>query len=45
MIDPHVEPGALSRGPEGKVVVEVHRVVRDLVGKLLADKIVRLCLR
>ena len=38
MVDPHVEPVAFSRGPEGQVVVEVHQVVRDLEGNLLADK-------
>jgi hypothetical protein len=40
MIDPHVEPVAFSRGHEGRVVVEVHQVVRDLDGNLLADKTV-----
>ncbi|SRR6266852_3590339 len=40
MIDPHVEPVAFARGPEGEVVVEVHQVVRDLNGNLLADKMV-----
>jgi hypothetical protein len=40
MIDPHVEPVAFSSGPEGEVAVEVHQVVRDLNGDLLADKLV-----
>jgi hypothetical protein len=40
MIDPHVEPVSFSRGSEGEVVVEVHQVVRDLNGDLLADKLV-----
>ncbi|SRR5713226_2605091 len=40
MIDPHVEPVAFAHGPEGEVVVEVHQVVRDLNGNLLADKMV-----
>ena len=38
MIDPHVEPVAFSRGPEGEVIVEVHQIVRDLNGNLLLDK-------
>lgn len=38
--DPHVEPVALSRGPEGEIIVEVHQVVRDLQGNLIADKLV-----
>ena len=37
-IDPHVEPVTIARGSEGEVIVEVHQVVRDLSGNLLADK-------
>lgn len=40
MIDPRVEPVAFADGPDGEVVVEVHQVVRDLNGNLLADKMV-----
>lgn len=40
MIDPHVEPVTFAQGPEGEVVAEVHQVVRDLNGNLLADKMV-----
>lgn len=40
MIDPHVDPVAFSRSHEGEVFVEVHQVVRDLAGNLLADKLV-----
>jgi hypothetical protein len=40
MFDPHVEPVAFSKGPEGEVTVEVHQIVRDLNGNLLADKLV-----
>lgn len=40
MIDPHVQPIEFSNGSEGEVVVEVHQVVRDLDGNLLADKMV-----
>ena len=39
-IDPHVDPVAIARGSEGEVIVEVHQVVRDLSGVLLADKMV-----
>jgi hypothetical protein len=38
MIDPHVVPLEFSTGPDGETVVEVHQTVRDLGGKLLADK-------
>ena len=40
MMDPHVEPVEFSDGPDGEVVVEVHQVVRDLGGKVLADRVV-----
>ncbi len=40
MIDPRVEPNEFSNGPEGEIVVEVHQVVHDLNGNLLADKMV-----
>lgn len=40
MVDPHVEPLAFARDLQGKIVVEVHQVVRDLSGNLLADKVV-----
>jgi len=38
MVDPHVEPLEFSTGLEGEIVIEVHQVVRDLNGNLLADK-------
>jgi ketosteroid isomerase-like protein len=40
MIDPHVEPVEFSKGPEGEIIVEVHQIVRDPDGALLADKLV-----
>ena len=40
MIDPRVEPVKFSYGSEGEVVVEVHQIVRDLNGNLLADRMV-----
>lgn len=40
IIDPHVEPVRFTKGTAGEVVIEVHTVVRDLNGGLLADKIV-----
>jgi hypothetical protein len=39
-INPHVEPVAFAYGPEGEMVVEVHQLVRDLNGNVLADKTV-----
>lgn len=40
MINPHVEPLSFVCGAEGEVIVEVHTVVHDLEGTLLADKTV-----
>jgi nuclear transport factor 2 (NTF2) superfamily protein len=40
MIDPHVEPVEFSIGSGGEVVVEVHKIVRDLQGNLLVDQMV-----
>jgi len=36
-IDPHVEPEGFATDAEGRVVVDVHQVVRDPEGNLLAD--------
>jgi nuclear transport factor 2 (NTF2) superfamily protein len=40
VIDPHVDPIKFSRGAQDQVVVEVHQTVRDLSGKLLAERMV-----
>jgi hypothetical protein len=40
MIDPRVEPLRMERDANGRMVVEVHQVVRDLNGSPLLDKIV-----
>lgn len=37
-IDPRVDPEAFSEGDAGRIAVEVHQVVRDLKGNLLADR-------
>jgi hypothetical protein len=39
-LDPHVEPLRISRDHAGRMVVEVHQVVRDLNGAVLLDTIV-----
>lgn len=41
LIDPTVEPQRIRTDPEGRVVVDVHQVVRDLAGVLLVDGIVQ----
>jgi hypothetical protein len=40
-IDPHVDPVAFHQDAPGQVLVEVHQVVRDLAGAVLADEQVR----
>ncbi len=40
LVDPHVEPIGFSAGRDGEIEVEVHQVVRDLKGHVLADKMV-----
>jgi hypothetical protein len=40
MVDPHVEPVTIKRGEDGVWVVEVHQVVKDLEGNMLADAVV-----
>ena len=39
-IDPRVDPVSIELLEDGRVDVEVHQVVRDLDGKLMADSIV-----
>lgn len=37
-IDPHVEPVAFHPEEDGSILVEVHQLVRDLAGAVLADE-------
>jgi len=37
IVGPHVDPVKIEPDAQGRVVVEVHQVVRDLEGKLLLD--------
>ena len=40
IFDPHVDPVSIEQDDEGRWVVEVHQVVRDLQSNLLLDTIV-----
>lgn len=40
-IDPRVEPRGFFTDPMGAIVVDVHQVVRDLSGNLLAERMVQ----
>jgi ketosteroid isomerase-like protein len=41
LVDPHVEPVAFKTDEGGKIVVDVHQVVRDLAGAVLLDRTVQ----
>ena len=41
MFDPHVYPVGFESNNEGRIVTQVHQVVRDLSGKVLMDRMVR----
>jgi SnoaL-like domain len=41
MLDPHVEPVSFAKSPDGRTVVQVHQVVKDLSGKLIVDHMVQ----
>lgn len=40
-IDPHVAPTRMNLDDTGRIVVDVHQVVRDLSGSLLVDRMVQ----
>jgi ketosteroid isomerase-like protein len=40
MVDPHVEPKTFDVDSDGRIVVGVYQVVRDLSGKVLLDRMV-----
>jgi hypothetical protein len=41
LVNPHVEPQGFHPDEHGKMVVDVHQVVRDLEGNLIADRMVQ----
>jgi hypothetical protein len=41
LVDPHVETVAFKTDEGGKIVVDVHQVVRDLAGAVLLDRTVQ----
>ncbi len=40
MIDPHVDPVTFEQENDGRIVIRVHQVVKELTGKLLMDRMV-----
>ena len=41
LIDPSVEPVGFEADEQGRTIVNVHQVVRDLAGNVIVDKMVR----
>ena len=41
LIDPHVEPLRMQAEDSGRIVVDVHQVVRDLSGAVIQDRTVQ----
>jgi ketosteroid isomerase-like protein len=41
VIDPHVEPRRFTTDEAGRIVVDVHQVVRGLTGGVLSDQMVQ----
>lgn len=41
LINPHVEPQGFQQDQHGRIVVDVHQVVHDLQGNLVADQMVQ----
>jgi hypothetical protein len=41
MIDPRVDPVSFIADESGRIIVDVHQVVRDLTGKQLLDRMVQ----
>ena len=40
-IDPRVEPRGFAAAADGRIVVDVHQVVRDTAGNVVADRMVQ----
>src|SRR5687767_13274979 len=41
LIDPHVEPQGFTTDEEGRIIADVHAVVRDLAGNVIADQMIQ----
>lgn len=41
LIDPTVEPQHFNSDDQGRIVVDVHQVVRDRAGKVLVDQLIQ----
>lgn len=41
VVDPHVEPVSIEAEDDGRTIVNVHQVVKDLKGSVLMDRMVQ----
>jgi ketosteroid isomerase-like protein len=41
ILDPNVEPKNFTREADGRIAIDVHQVVHDRTGKLLADQMIQ----
>ena len=41
LIDPHVEPRRFSTDASGRIIVDVHQIVHDRAGNIIADQMVQ----
>jgi hypothetical protein len=41
LIDPRVEPRRFTTDDAGRIVVDVHQIVRDLTGRVMNDQMVQ----
>jgi hypothetical protein len=41
LIDPHVEPRRFRSDDTGRMIVDVHQVIRDRAGKVVSDQMVQ----
>jgi hypothetical protein len=41
VVDPHVDPGKFEADAQGRIITDVHQVVRDMKGTVLMDRMVQ----
>jgi len=41
VVDPHVDPGKFEADDQGRIITDVHQVVRDMKGTVVIDRMVQ----
>jgi SnoaL-like domain len=41
VVDPHVEPIQFEKLPDGRIMTDVHQVVRDMAGKTILEQMIQ----